>query len=148
MQAQLGRPPRTPWSVALRCLCGKPKVIETGPLLDDGTPFPTLWWLSCKKLVAEVGRLEASGALSEINERLLVDPEFKMRLRSATEDFCRRRDGHQPERPLGHPGGGPDRVKCLHAHLAHYLVTGDNPVGEVVMSMLGSRGSSGPEPCV
>src|SRR5438105_1538060 len=58
----LGRPPRGRWKVARRCACGLPQVIETGSHLDDGTPFPTLWWLTCRSLSRAVRRLEAAGA--------------------------------------------------------------------------------------
>lgn len=129
---QLGRPPRNPWRVARRCRCGKPQVIQTGPVLEDGTPFPTLWWLTCATLSARVGRLEATGLLRDVNRRLAEDPEFKQRLESSTTRFCEIRDG-EGGKPVRHPGGGPDRVKCLHAHLAHHLMTGDNPVGELVL---------------
>lgn len=139
--AQLGRPPRGQWQVARRCGCGLPQVIETSPRLDDSTPFPTMWWLTCRALAKAVGRLEAGGWMAAINERLASDGAFAGALAAATASYVARRDAGQPlpgaER--GHPGGGGTpggRVKCLHAHTAHQLVSGDNPVGGAVLEEL------------
>ena len=59
---QLGRPPRATRRVAHRCACGLPDVVETSPRLDDGTPFPTLFYLTCPRARSAVGRLEAVGS--------------------------------------------------------------------------------------
>src|SRR5215469_5153985 len=60
---QLGRPPRGLRRVAHRCPCGLPDVVETAPRLADGTPFPTLYYLTCPRAVAAVSRLEAGGTM-------------------------------------------------------------------------------------
>ena len=141
---QLGRPPRGSWTVARRCACGLPMVIETEPQLDDATPFPTRYWLTCKKLNAAIGRLEASGSMESINRRLRGEPVFQDALRRSTIGYLADRS-----HLLGgdrHPGGGPERVKCLHAHVAHQLITGDNPVGAQTLAELGWEEPE--EPCV
>lgn len=142
VSAQIGRPPRGQWTVARRCGCGLPQVVETSPRLDDGTPFPTMWWLTCRALNKAVGRLEAGGWMAGFNERLGAEPELAARLARSTAAYVARRDAGSPlpgaER--GHPGGGgtcAGRVKCLHAHTAHQLVSGDNPVGAAVLEELG-----------
>lgn len=146
VEAQLGREPRGAWRVARRCACGLPQVIETDPKLEDGTPFPTLWWLTCTRLVSLVSKLESDGWMAQMNDSLSSDPELREKLRSSTTSYIRARDSIDPLGASGHPGGGPERVKCLHAHTAHYLVTADNPVGEAVMRELDW---SDPEaPCV
>ena len=153
--AQLGRAPRGSWSVARRCACGLPQVIETGPHLDDGTPFPTLWWLTCRSLSKAVGRLEAGGWMTAFNERLKTEPPLAEALGASTAAYVARRDARGPSgaipAPTGHPGGGGmaggrGRVKCLHAHTAHQLMTGDNPVGAAVLALLGWVDPE--EPCV
>ena len=58
---QLGRPPRGLRGVAHRCPCGLPDVVETAPRLDDGTPFPTLFYLTCPRAPRRVSRLESAG---------------------------------------------------------------------------------------
>lgn len=142
--AQLGRPPRGLWTVARRCACGLPMVIETEPQLDDGTPFPTRYWLTCKKLNAAIGRMEASGSMESINQRLCSEPEFQDSLRRSTMGYLSDRSHLQGGDR--HPGGGPERVKCLHAHVAHQLITGDNSVGAETLSAIGWKEPQ--EPCV
>jgi hypothetical protein len=56
---QLGREPRSPFDVVVRCEHGYPAVIESAPVLEDGTPFPTRFWLTCPSLVADVAQAES-----------------------------------------------------------------------------------------
>ena len=146
VKAQLGREPRGQWKVARRCACGKPQVLETYPRLDDGTPFPTLYWLSCRKLSSAIGGLESGGWMAGLNRRLMEDPDFHDALRRSTERYVAKRNELDVLGPTAHPGGGPDRVKCLHAHTGHHLVEGDNPVGAEVLSELGWEDPT--RPCV
>jgi hypothetical protein len=134
---QLGREPRGGWRVARRCACGLPQVIETEPRLDDGTPFPTLWWLTCRTLCSAVGRLEANGWMAAVNRSLEEDPERRAELARAVARYVEARDAHEVLPGKGHPGGGPDRVKCLHAHVAQELAGGGNPVGRAALDELG-----------
>ncbi|MEX2586382.1 MAG: DUF501 domain-containing protein [Actinomycetota bacterium] len=134
--AQLGRPPRGSWAVAKRCACGKPQVIQTQPRLGDGTPFPTMWWLTCRKLSSRIGGLESSGWMATLNERLSRDERFHQELARSTRRYVSRRDAIDRLGATGHPGGGPDHIKCLHAHVAHQLVTGDNPAGARSLAQL------------
>lgn len=105
-------------------------------MLEDGTPFPTLWWLTCRKLVSAIGELEASGWMKDINRLLEEDPFLREELRRAIENYIAIRDALVQLGKSAHPGGGPGRVKCLHAHAAHQLVTGTNPVGRAVLEEL------------
>ncbi|MGH2706959.1 MAG: DUF501 domain-containing protein [Actinomycetota bacterium] len=132
--------------MARRCSCGLPQVIETDPRLEDGAPFPTLWWLTCRMLGSALGRLEATGFMIELNERLATDPAMASELARCTERYVRRRDAIEPLGASKHPGGGPERVKCLHAHVAHHLMTGDNPVGAAALEALAWTDPT--EPCV
>lgn len=144
--SQLGRAPRGSWSVARRCACGLPQVIETAPRLADGTPFPTLWWLTCRSLNSAIGRLEAAGWMEKINVRLASDGGMREQLEASIAGYLEARDAIERLEAAGHPGGGPRRVKCLHAHTAHHLVSGDNPVGREVLEEL--RWVEPVEPCV
>jgi len=138
--AQLGREPRAMRAVAHRCPCGRPDVVETSPRLPDGTPFPTLYYLTCPRASAAVGRLEASGLMREMADRLRTDPDLAGRYRAAHEAFLRRRAelGEVPELAGISAGGMPTRVKCLHALLAHSLAAGGgvNPLGDEVRDAL------------
>jgi hypothetical protein len=121
-------------------------VIETYPLVD-GEPFPTLYWLTCVRAGKEVGRLEAAGAMRELNRRLDEDSGFRAAFEAANADYVARRDAHHRLPDAGFVGGGPDdRVKCLHAHLAHQLVCGCNPVGGWVEEQIGDV--LRPPPCI
>jgi len=178
--SQLGRVPRGVTGIAHRCPCGLPDVVQTLPRLPDGTPFPTLYYLTCPRAsaamsrleaagamremtarlrsdprlaasyaaahrdyltcpraVAAVSRLEAAGLMREMTQRTAADPELRRAYQAAHRHYLARRDeaarvsGVEPL-PPGTPsaGGMPDRVKCLHALVAHELAApGQNPLG-------------------
>jgi hypothetical protein len=111
-----------------------PDVVETTPRLADGTPFPTLFYLTCPRAVHECSRLESAGLMKEMSARLAADPELVERYRAAHEDYLRRRAaiGQVPEIEGVSAGGMPTRVKCLHALLGHALAVGPgvNPFGD------------------
>jgi hypothetical protein len=127
-------------AVAHRCRCGLPDVVETAPRLPDGTPFPTLYYLTCPRAAAAVGRLEASGLMREMTDRLRADPVLAGGYRAAHEAYLRRRDdlGGVPEIAGVSAGGMPTRVKCLHVLVAHALATrpGVNPLGDEALAAL------------
>lgn len=113
-------------------------VIENHPVLDDGSPFPTLYWLTCPILAARVSRLESEGAMNDLTERLGADPDLKERLSAAIVRYRELRDRHAVIDDKGSiPGGGPDRVKCLHAHTAYELAAGGDPVGALTLADTG-----------
>ena len=90
--AQLGRRPRGVREIACRCPCGLPCVIETAPRLDDGVPFPTLYYLTCPKAVAAIGTLEASGEMRRMTDRLASDAGLRQEYQAAHRDYLERRD--------------------------------------------------------
>lgn len=142
--AQLGRPPRGLRAVAHRCGCGLPDVVKTAPRLADGTPFPTLYYLTCPRAAAAVGRLEAAGRMREMTERLAADPALAAAHAAAHADYIARRDAIEILPGAGSAGGMPDRVKCLHALVAHELaVPGANPLGREALAELPDWGVAG-----
>jgi hypothetical protein len=148
---QLGRAPRGLRSVAHRCPCGLPDVVETAPRLPDGTPFPTLYYLTCPRATAAISGLEAAGLMREMTARLAADPRLKAEYEGAHRDYVSRRDavaadaGVAPLPPGTQSAGGmPDRVKCLHALAAHELaVPGANPFGRETVTAAGPWWSRG-----
>lgn len=140
VQVQLGRAPRAIRAVAHRCPCGNPDVIETSPRLPDGTPFPTLYYLSCPRAAGMIGTLEASGLMSEMTDRLRADPSLAERYRAAHESYLARREsiGHVEEIAGISAGGMPTRVKCLHVLVGHSLAAGPgvNPLGDEALAAL------------
>ncbi len=147
---QLGRAPRAMHRVAHRCSCGLPDVVETRPRLEDGTPFPTLYYLTCPRAASAIGRLEASGLMREMTERLAADRihdgNLACRYDRAHRDYLARRDalGELPGAPGA--GGMPTRVKCLHVLVAHSLVAGSgvNPFGDEALELMADWGVRGP----
>ncbi len=89
---QLGRPPRGLRTIAHRCPCGLPDVVETAPRLEDGTPFPTTYYLTCPRAASAIGTLEANGVMKEMTARLAEDAELADAYRAAHEDYLARRD--------------------------------------------------------
>jgi hypothetical protein len=146
--AQLGRLPRAMRAIAHRCPCGLPAVVETSPRLADGTPFPTLYYLTCPRASSAVGRLEAAGLMREMADRLRLDPELAARYRAAHDAYLARRAelGDVPEIDGISAGGMPTRVKCLHALLAHSLAAGPgvNPLGDEARAAIGEWWVAGP----
>lgn len=146
--AQLGRPPRGLREVAHRCPCGSPDVVETAPRLPDGTPFPTLYYLTCPRAAGAIGTLEASGLMREMAERLAVDGDLRDRHAAAHADYVRARDAIEavPEISGISAGGMPDRVKCLHVLVAHALVAGPgvSPLGDEALALLPDWWAAGP----
>jgi hypothetical protein len=146
--AQLGRTPRGTRAVAHRCPCGRPDVVETTPRLADGTPFPTLFYLTCPRAVGACSRLESAGAMREMSDRLATDPELAARYRAAHEDYLARREAidQVPEIAGVSAGGMPGRVKCLHVHLGHALAVGPgvNPFGDETLELIEPWWTDGP----
>jgi hypothetical protein len=148
---QLGRTPRGVMRIAHRCPCGLPDVVQTTPRLPDGSPFPTLYYLTCPRASAAMSRLEAGGAMRAMNARLATDPQLARRYAAAHRDYLVRRAaaarqaGQQPLPASTQSAGGmPDRVKCLHALAAHALaVPGVNPLGEEAVQAAGEWWQAG-----
>jgi uncharacterized protein len=111
-------------------------VLRNAPLLDDGTPMPTRYWLVGAAARLAVDRLEASGGVRAAEAA--VDP---VALVEAHRRYGAERDAALPADwagpvPSGGVGGTRTGVKCLHAHYAWYLAGGDDPVGLWVAEQL------------
>ncbi len=124
--------------IAYRCPNGEPGVVKTAPKLPDGTPFPTLYYLTHPALTAAASRLESSGMMREMSQRLRCDPELAAAYRRAHESYLAERDAIDPLGTSFSAGGMPDRVKCLHVLIAHSLAKGPgvNPLGDEALSAL------------
>ncbi len=144
--AQLGRAPRGVRGVAHRCPCGLPSVVRTNPRLEDGTPFPTLYYLTCARLCSRLGGLEAGGTMREMTERLASDSELAAAYRRAHQAYLAERDAIEPLGTEVSAGGMPDRVKCLHVHVAHSLAAGPgvNPFGDEALAAVSDWWRAGP----
>lgn len=134
---QLGRRARGVIGIAARCVCGNPTVVATHPRLPDGTPFPTLYYLSHPGATAAMSTLEATSVMPEL-AALLADDEIADAYRRAHEEYLADRVGIEevPEIAGFSAGGMPERVKCLHALAAHALAAGPgvNPIGDAALA--------------
>lgn len=132
----LGRAPQADFDVVVRSADGRPVVIRNAPLLHDGTPMPTRYWLVGEVERQAVSRIEAAGGVRAAERS--VDPE---ELALAHSRYAAERDAalapdHAGPRPAGGVGGSRRGVKCLHAHYAWFLAGGDDPVGRWVAEQL------------
>lgn len=143
---QLGRPARGVIGIAARCVCGNPTVVATAPRLPDGTPFPTLYYLTHPGATAAMSTLEATGVMPEL-AATLADEEVGAAYRRAHEQYLADRESiaHVPEIAGVSAGGMPERVKCLHALAGHALAAGPgvNPIGDAALA----RGDWSPDRC-
>ena len=148
---QLGRVPRGVVAIAARCVCGRPTVVRTAPRLDDGTPFPTSYYLTHPAAVKGCSTLEAEHLMETFNADLAADADLAAAYAAAHADYLARRAelGQVPEIEGVSAGGMPTRVKCLHALLGHTLAAGAgvNPIGDRTLEALRERELWDPERC-
>jgi hypothetical protein len=144
---QLGREPRALLRVAVRCPWGAPAVTEQTPYDGHGQPFPTTYWLTCPRLVAAVSRIEAGGGVERWGEAAAAEPELRASLEAATREQRELRTrladgarGHDGGASLGAGIGGtarPERLKCLHAHVAWALARPPYALGDAILEEAG-----------
>lgn len=142
---QLSRMPRGMVAVGARCVCGRPLAVITRPCLEDGTPFPTTFYLTSPEAVKAVSRIEAEGFMRECNDLLKNDAKIAEQYKNASESYkafrhalaLRLKDSEEHILDIS-AGGMPSRVKCLHALLAQTLVMGKgvNPIGDIVLNRI------------
>jgi hypothetical protein len=142
--------------VATLCEYGYPQVIVNRPVsatLSGIEVFPTLYWLTCPYLRKEMALLEGQGLIAQFEQRIQEDPAFAELVEQNHQTYAKRRLALIPTvvqenikeeysdryRVLSETGVGGIRslegVKCLHTHLADYLVHGENPIGAEVMEI-------------
>jgi hypothetical protein len=128
-------------------------VVTTEPRLEDGTPFPTTFYLTCPRAASLIGTLEASGLMRDMTERIAMDEDLAAGYQRAHDAYLAARaeiasaTGQSvPEIAGVSAGGMPDRVKCLHVLAAQALAQGRgvNPLGDEVLDLLGDFWRSGP----
>lgn len=151
VSAQLRRPARDVIGIAARCACGAPTVVATSPRLQDGTPFPTLYYLCHPAATAAVSTLEATGVMTHLAALLIegeaptatsptaTSPTVAAQYLGAHEAYLADRTGIAvvPEIDGISAGGMPTRVKCLHALVGHSLAAGPgvNPIGDRALEL-------------
>lgn len=138
VSAQLGRPARDVIGIPARCVCGAPTVVATAPRLADGTPFPTLYYLTHPAATAAISELEATQVMNELSQVLFEDEEMQAAYLLAHEAYISDRESILVVAELEgiSAGGMPVRVKCLHALAGHSLSVGPgiNPIGDLALA--------------
>ena len=142
---QLGRPPRGVLAIAYRTPDGQPAVVKTAPRLPDGTPFPTLYYLTDPRLVTEASRQESAGLMRGMTERLQADAQLAADYRAAHREYLAERNEIESLGTDFSGGGMPERVKCLHVLMAHSLAKGPgvNPLGDEAVALAADTGLRG-----
>ena len=134
---QLGRPVRDIVAIAARCSCGNPVVVQTKPRLEDGTPFPTVYYLTLPAATSAVSTLEAEGLMTKLQDQLGQDEGLAKNYQSAHLSYLSDRAelGVVEEIEGISAGGMPNRVKCLHSLIAHSLAKGRgvNMIGDLAL---------------
>jgi uncharacterized protein len=134
---QLGRPVRDIVAIAARCTCGNPIVVQTKPRLEDGTPFPTLYYLTLPAATSAISTLEAEGLMTKLQDQLAQDEDLAKNYQSAHLSYLSDRAelGLVEEIDGISAGGMPTRVKCLHSLVAHSLAKGPgvNIIGDLAL---------------
>jgi len=121
---------------------GDPVVLRNSPLLSDGTPMPTLYWLCGASETVQVGRLEATGAVNQVEAELDAHEIASSHARYAAERDALIPATHTGPKPFGGVGGTRIGVKCLHAHFGYWLAGGQDPVGQWVADKIGAQRSN------
>lgn len=137
----IGRVPQGEFRVVVRSATGEPVVLMNAPLLNDNTPMPTLYWLVGNAEVHAVSVLEADGAVDQVEELLGLDAIDAIHVAYGARRDALIPTDHVGPRPSAGVGGTRRGVKCLHAHLAHWLAGGDDAVGQWVAEQLDTRGN-------
>ncbi len=161
---QIRREPRNLYGVVCRCEKQCPKVIINHPLSLKKNPaeiFPTVFWLTCPKAVERISRIEARGYIQRIQDQIISNFALTQNMRDAHQEYIFIRRSLVESSTLSRVrksekkvfknlerlgiGGVADLkgIKCLHTHYAHYLATGNNPVGQLVANMIRLRDDSG-----
>lgn len=151
VELQIGRPPRSEVSVGARCHFGLPVVIDVPPILDDGTPFPTTYWLTCPLALLRVSRLESEGGVRDADALIASDPVAAEAFVGAMDRYRLHRDslipkGWEGPRPSGGVAGSKGGVKCLHAQYADTASGNENLIGANVAARVEPLDCT--EPCV
>lgn len=132
----LGREALADFEVVVRDHAGVPVVIRNAPLLSDGTPMPTRYWLVGEDERARIGRLESTGVIDRAEAEIGEDVIAEAHDRYAAERDAALPRGHAGPRPSGGVGGTRRGIKCFHAHWAWHLAGGDDPVGRWIEAAL------------
>jgi len=149
VEIQIGRKLRSSVEVSCKCHFNLPVTVKVPPKLDDGTPFPTTYWLTCPMYSKKIGTLESQGLIKILDKEIENNEILQKKWRERQISYEYERDlnkNSQLPRATGGVGGAKDSIKCLHSHTADELSTGKNVIGQIVIESIG--GFNCEEPCI
>ena len=141
VEAQIERSLRSDVKTSSRCHLNLPAAIKVPPNLDDGTPFPTTYWLTCPMYNKKIGALESQGLIAQLDNEILNNPKLRKEWNERQISYQEEREASQDQTnkhlPTGGVGGAIESIKCLHSHTADEISTGKNPIGKIVIESIG-----------
>jgi len=141
VEQQIGRKLRSKSEISCRCHLNIPAVIKVPPKLNDGTPFPTTYWLTCPMFNKKIGTLESHGLIKDLDNEITNNPDLKKQWKSRQISYEQERENLEINdlgpQASGGVGGAKKSIKCLHSHTADELSTGQNVIGKIVIESIG-----------
>lgn len=141
VEVQLDRKLRSDVFISSKCHFNLPAAIKVPPNLDDGTPFPTTYWLTCPMYNKKIGSLESQGLIGKLDNELSNNPKLNREWKERQNSYQKDRENDQDKSnkliATGGVGGAKESIKCLHSHTADELSTGKNPIGKIVIETIG-----------
>ena len=148
VEAQIDRSLRSDVTVSSRCHLNLPAAIKVPPNLDDGTPFPTTYWLTCPMYNKKIGSLESQGLITELDNEILNNSKLRTAWSERQISYRQERESSHDQSnehlPTGGVGGATESIKCLHSHTADEISTGKNPIGKIILESIGLFNCEGP----
>jgi len=148
VELQIGRKLRSESKIISKCHLNLPTVIEVPPHLDDGSPFPTTFWLTCPMYNKKIGSLESHGMIKDLDEQIANNSSLKDKWEERQKSYAKYReelvDKKNQLKPQGGVGGASNSIKCLHAHTADEIATNQNFIGKIVLESLGNFNCENP----
>lgn len=154
VELQLDRKINNFFETAKYCPFGFPAVVTVNPFINH-IAAPTIYWLSCPYLSYEVDRLEAdSNLISELGQKYQNEQQFRDLMQETHRRYAVNREKMLSTEQLQKAkeisddlymtltesgvGGIKEKegIKCLHTHLADFLVHRFNPVGKIVFNKI------------
>lgn len=123
--------------IVRRTSTGEPVVIINKPVLYDGTPMPTLYWLVANHEAKLTSQLESTGLIKKLNNEINADIINEIHIKYMERRQALIESNSLGPGPRGGVGGTRRGIKCLHAHLANFLVNKEDLIGQICFEQLG-----------
>ena len=118
VEIQLDRKIRSNIDVVVKCHFDLPVVVDVPKNLDDGTPFPTMYWLTCPMYVKKVSTLESNGMVKDLDNQLVNNKKLNKLWRKRQKSYESERNKKYKSlsntvSPIGGVGGTTKSIKCF-----------------------------------